>query len=56
LAASYAEAGRFSDAAATAQEAITLAKANGDESAAELGERLFGSFQAQQPYRQKSEP
>ena len=56
LAASYAEAGRFSDAVATARAAIALAQAERDDSAAELGSRLLALFQAQQPYREKPEP
>ena len=55
LAAAYAEAGRFSDGIATANEAITLAKSDGDMNAARLAERLLTSFQTQQPYRDASQ-
>ena len=53
LAASYAEAGRFSDATSAADQAIILAKSAGDTSTVELGEKLLSAFQSQQPYREQ---
>lgn len=51
LAAAYAEAGRFEDATATAQEALKLAEARGEtDLAAAIGSRLQ-SYAQRQPYR-----
>ena len=52
LAAAYAEAGRFADAAKTAQQAQALAQSAGNTNlASELGERLK-LYQSQHPYRE----
>ena len=51
LAAGYAEAGRFKEARTTAKEAITAARANGDESLSrEIATRL-ALYEKGQPYR-----
>ena len=51
LAAAYAEAGRFPEAVATLEEAISLAASRGlAEQAQELGKRLQG-YRAGRPYR-----
>ncbi|HEV2045126.1 MAG TPA: tetratricopeptide repeat protein [Chthoniobacterales bacterium] len=54
LAAAYAEAGEFSNAIATAQEALSLAKSTGDASNVALSQDLLASFQANRPYREQS--
>jgi len=53
LAAAYAEAGKFSEAIATAQEAATLARSIGETKTARLAEDLLRSFQSNQPYREE---
>ena len=53
LAAAYAEAGKFSEAIATAQEAATLARSIGEIKTARLAEDLLTSFQSNQPYREE---
>ncbi len=54
LAAAYAEAGRFNDAAATAGEAAALAARQGDsQTAADVGTRL-ALYRAGRPYREPS--
>jgi Flp pilus assembly protein TadD len=50
LAAAYAEAGRFTEAAATAQKAIELARAGGDSRSAALNEQLLRLYRAGRPY------
>jgi protein O-mannosyl-transferase len=53
LAAAYAEAGRFSDAAATAQKAIDLANEAGDGQFAALNRRLLGLYRAGRAYHER---
>jgi len=56
LAAAYAEAGRFSEAISTLQEAVSLAKATGAEGLIpSLEERLRG-YEAGSPYREAHSP
>jgi Flp pilus assembly protein TadD len=50
LAAAYAEAGRFTEAAATAQKAIELARAGGDSRFAAVNEQLLRLYRAGKPY------
>ncbi|HEV3243405.1 MAG TPA: glycosyltransferase family 39 protein [Chthoniobacterales bacterium] len=52
-AAAYAEVGKFSEAIATAQNALSLARLNGDAKTAGLAENLLTSFQSNQPYREE---
>lgn len=56
LAAAYAEAGRFSDAAKTGQEALSLARSADETSTSALAEKLLSSLQSQQPYREEPMP
>jgi Flp pilus assembly protein TadD len=56
LAAAYGEAGRFSDAVAAAQESRSLARSTGDTSTSYLADRLLGSLQNQQPFREDLSP
>jgi Flp pilus assembly protein TadD len=56
LATAYAEAGKFSEATATAQNALSLARSNGDTKTAELSENLVTVFQSNQPYREEQQP
>jgi tetratricopeptide (TPR) repeat protein len=51
LAAAYAEAGRFNDAIATAQQAIEIAKATGNEGLISDLERSIAAYQSNQPIR-----
>lgn len=51
LAAAQAEAGQFGEAVASAQTAIDLAHAAGDEALAEKNRRLLKLYQAKQPFR-----
>jgi Tfp pilus assembly protein PilF len=51
LAAAYAEAGRFSDAIATAQRAITVAAAQGNAALVNALQNEIGRYQAGQPFR-----
>jgi protein O-mannosyl-transferase len=51
LAAAYAEVGRFDDAIATAEQAIALAKAAGNEGLISDLERSVSAFRANQPLR-----
>jgi tetratricopeptide (TPR) repeat protein len=51
LAAAYAEAGRFSDALATAQEALQTARAARDDGDALFAARLIDLFRSRQPCR-----
>jgi len=51
LAAAYAEAGRFSEAANSGQEALSLARSTDDTSTSALAEKLLISVQSHQPYR-----
>jgi protein O-mannosyl-transferase len=52
LAAAYAEAGRFSEAAATAQQALDLAKKQDKQTLAESLRARLQLYQAQMPFRQ----
>jgi tetratricopeptide (TPR) repeat protein len=56
LAAAYAEAGKFPEAIAAAQNALSLARSNGDAKTAELAENLLTAFQSNQPYREEPRP
>jgi protein O-mannosyl-transferase len=51
LAAAYAESGRFNDAIATAQQAIEIARASGNEGLISDLERSIAAFQSNQPIR-----
>ena len=51
LAAAYAETGRFPDAVASAQKAISLAIALGRKDATDQGREMLKDFQAGKPYR-----
>ena len=51
LAAAYAEAGRFSEAAATARQAGDLAGVAGQKELQEKAQRLWDAFQKRQPFR-----
>jgi len=50
LAAAYAEAGRFADAATAAQKAIALAMATGNAQFASINQQLLKLYQAGKPY------
>ncbi len=52
LAAAYAEAGRFDDAAATAEKALTLATAAGQKEVAGRNRELLELYRAGKPYRE----
>jgi len=52
-AAAYAEVGNFPKAIATARDAFSLARSNGDAKTAGLAENLLTSFQSNQPYREE---
>jgi tetratricopeptide (TPR) repeat protein len=52
-AAAYAEIGKFPEAIATAKDALSLARSNGDAKTAGLAENLLRSFQSNQPYREE---
>lgn len=52
LAAAYAEAGRFDDAAATAEKACTLATAAGQKEVADKNRELLELYRARKPYRE----
>ena len=54
LAAAYAEAGRFTEAVATAQKSIELARAGGDTRFAAVNEQLLGLYRAGRPYHEPS--
>jgi Flp pilus assembly protein TadD len=53
LAAAYAEAGRFPDAVATAENAINLAKATGNTSCANFCEQLLPFYRAGKAYHER---
>jgi len=55
-AAAYAEVGKFPEAIATARDALSLARSNGDAKTAGLAENLLRSFQSNQPYREETRP
>ncbi len=52
LAAAYAEAGRFDDAATTAQKAHDLALDLGQKDLADKSLEMAGRFKTRQPYRE----
>jgi Flp pilus assembly protein TadD len=52
LAAAYAEAGRFTEAVATAQRAIELATAAGDRRLAAMNQQLLGLYRAGRAYHE----
>ena len=52
LAAAYAEAGRFTEAATTAQKASEVARAGGDTRFAAVNERLARLYRAGRPYHE----
>jgi tetratricopeptide (TPR) repeat protein len=54
LAAAYAEAGRFSDAVKTIQEAQALARASGANDLLPLQDRMLEQFRAGKPFRQEN--
>ena len=54
LAAAYAEAGRFAEAATAAQQAAQLAARNGNQPLAEEIHRRLESYRAGRPFRQAS--
>jgi tetratricopeptide (TPR) repeat protein len=56
LAAAHAEAGKFSEAISTSQEALSRARSGGDAKTAELAENLLTAFQSNQPYREEPRP
>jgi Tfp pilus assembly protein PilF len=56
LAAAYAEAGRFSEAANTAGEALSLARSANETSTSALAENLLSLVQNQRPYRAEPIP
>jgi tetratricopeptide (TPR) repeat protein len=51
LAAAYAETGRFNDAIATAQQAIEIARATGNEGLISDLERSIAAYRQTQPLR-----
>jgi len=53
LAAAYAAAGQFDDAAATAQKAVDLALSSGREEKAEIIRKRLDLYKAGQPYYQR---
>jgi len=55
LAAAYAEAGRYDDAIATAQEACALASASGEQDLLEKNQKLLALYRAHQPYHETAE-
>lgn len=56
LAAAYAEAGRFDDAVATAQEACNIALAKGQGALAKKNQALLELYQSRRPYHESLEP
>jgi protein O-mannosyl-transferase len=56
LAAAYAEAGRFSEAVHTADEARQLAAAGGDNAIAEANAKLLELYRANTPYHETQNP
>ncbi|MEI6389851.1 MAG: tetratricopeptide repeat protein [Verrucomicrobiota bacterium] len=56
LAAAYAEAGRFDEAIAAAQNACNLALASGQNDLAGQNQKLLELYQAHQPYHDPAEP
>jgi Flp pilus assembly protein TadD len=56
LAAAYAEAGRFSDAVATAEKAANLAAAAGNSRFATINTQLMRLYRTGKPYHEKASP
>jgi hypothetical protein len=56
LAAAYAEAGRFTDAVATAQKARAVALANGQKEIADANTRLLELYESGRAYHQEAKP
>jgi tetratricopeptide (TPR) repeat protein len=56
LAAAYSETGRLSDGIAAAEQAISLAKMEGDNSTSRIAEKLLDALRHQQPYREEEAP
>jgi tetratricopeptide (TPR) repeat protein len=54
LAAAYAEAGRFEEAARTATRAIATAEQNGQSEVVAVNQRLLELYKASKPYRSVS--
>jgi tetratricopeptide (TPR) repeat protein len=55
LAAAYAEAGDFTRAISTAEEALNRARSSGDSDAVKLSENILASLRDNRPYRQEPE-
>jgi tetratricopeptide (TPR) repeat protein len=55
LAAAYADAGDFSRAISTIEEALNRARTSGDSDAIKLSERILGSLRGNLPYRDEPE-
>jgi tetratricopeptide (TPR) repeat protein len=53
LAAAYAEAGRFQDAIAAAEEACDLAKAAGEQELLHRNEQLLTLYRERRPFRER---
>ena len=53
LAAADAETGKFSEAIATVQNVLSVARSNADAKTAALAENLLAAFQSNQPYREE---
>ena len=56
LAAAYAEDGRFDDAVAAAQQAISLAEAQGNDALAAKNQELLDLYQARKAYHEAAAP
>jgi hypothetical protein len=56
LAAAYAEAGRFADAASTAEKACALAAKSGNEALVGKNQELLHLYRAGRPYREAANP
>jgi two-component SAPR family response regulator len=52
LAAAYAEAGRFDDAIATAQRAISVAQQNNEKGLVQANQNLLEIYRQHKPYHQ----
>ena len=56
LAAAYAEAGRYPEAVRTAESALRMQTANGENALAALNQQLLSLYRAGKPYHQTSLP
>jgi tetratricopeptide (TPR) repeat protein len=56
LAAAYAEAGRYAEAIATAEQAIQVASASGDERFANLNRQFLGLYREKRAWHQSASP